>query len=47
MSKAEWKSKESEKKYREILENIKEGYFENDLKGNYTFVNDYFCKKIS
>ncbi|KKL75874.1 hypothetical protein LCGC14_2050520, partial [marine sediment metagenome] len=41
---AEQKLKESEKKYREILENIKEGYFENDLKGNYTFVNNHLCK---
>ncbi len=41
---AEQKLKESEKKYREILENIKEGYFEVDLKGNFTFVNDYLCK---
>ncbi len=38
--------KESENKYREILENIKEGYFEVDLKGNYTFVNDYLCKML-
>ena len=43
-TKTEQKLKESEKKYREILENIKEGYFEVDLKGNHTFVNDYFCK---
>ena len=41
---AEQKLRESEKKYREILENIKEGYFEVDLNGNYTLVNDYFCK---
>ncbi|KKN31618.1 hypothetical protein LCGC14_0822190 [marine sediment metagenome] len=41
---AEQNLKESEKKYRGILENMIEGYFENDLKGNYTFVNDYFCK---
>ncbi len=43
---AEQKLKESEKKYREILENIKEGYFENDLKGTYSFVNDYYCETI-
>ncbi len=43
-TKTEQKLKESEKKYREILENIKEGYFEVDLKGDHTFVNDYFCK---
>ncbi|MCK4281222.1 MAG: PAS domain-containing sensor histidine kinase, partial [Candidatus Lokiarchaeota archaeon] len=39
--KVEQKLKESEKKYRSILENIEEGYFELDLKGNYTFVNEY------
>ncbi|HUN55452.1 MAG TPA: PAS domain S-box protein [Smithella sp.] len=30
----------SEEKYRSILENIQEGYFEVDLTGNFTFVND-------
>jgi len=39
--KVEQKLKESEKKYRSILENIEEGYFELDLKGNYTFINEY------
>jgi PAS domain S-box-containing protein len=32
--------RESEKKYRTILERIKEGYFEVDLNGNFTFFND-------
>ncbi|MFX0104499.1 MAG: PAS domain S-box protein [Candidatus Hodarchaeota archaeon] len=32
--------KESEEKYRTILDNIKESYFEVDLKGNFTFFND-------
>ena len=32
--------RESEKKYRTIIENIEEGYFEVDLKGNQTFFND-------
>lgn len=31
--------RESEEKYRSILENIEDGYFETDLKGNFTFVN--------
>ncbi len=31
--------KESEKKYREILESIEEGYYELDLAGNFIFVN--------
>ncbi len=43
---AEQKLKESEKKYREILENMKEGYYTLDLNGNYTYVNDYFCKTL-
>lgn len=34
--------KKSEKKYRDIIENIQEGYFEVDLKGNFTFLNDTF-----
>ena len=41
---AEVKLRESEKKYRSILENMQDGYFEVDLNGNYTFVNDYHCK---
>ena len=41
---AEQKLRESEKKYRSILENMQDGYFEVDLKGNYVFVNDYQCK---
>ena len=31
---------ENEAKYRSILENIEEGYFETDLRGNFTFHND-------
>jgi PAS domain S-box-containing protein len=41
---AEQKIKESENKYRSILENIKEGYFEVDLKGIFTFLNESFCE---
>ncbi|MFX0073753.1 MAG: PAS domain-containing protein, partial [Candidatus Hermodarchaeota archaeon] len=37
------KIKESEDKYKNILENIKEGYFEVDLEGNFTHVNPSFC----
>ncbi|UCD02193.1 MAG: PAS domain S-box protein [Promethearchaeota archaeon] len=37
---SEQKLKESEEKYRSILDNIKESYFEVDLKGNFTFFND-------
>ena len=35
--------RESEEKYRSILDDIKEGYFELDLSGNITFVNDAAC----
>ena len=43
---SEQKIRESEKKYRSILENIKESYFEVDLKGTYTFFNDAFCELL-
>ena len=36
-------SKKMEEKYRNILENIQEGYFEVDLAGNFTFLNDAMC----
>ena len=35
---------EREEKYRNILENMQEGYFEVDLAGNYTFFNDSLCR---
>lgn len=35
---------ESERKYRNILESIEEGYFEVDLEGNLTFFNDSVCR---
>ena len=35
---------ESEDRYRTILDSIEEGYFEVDLKGNFTFVNDAMCR---
>ncbi|MCP3899936.1 MAG: response regulator, partial [Desulfobacteraceae bacterium] len=35
---------EAEKKYRSILENIDDGYYEVDLKGNLTFFNDALCR---
>jgi PAS domain S-box-containing protein len=37
---AEQALRESEEKYRSILRNIEEGYFETDLKGNFTFFNN-------
>ncbi|MBY9018951.1 MAG: PAS domain-containing protein, partial [Candidatus Lokiarchaeota archaeon] len=41
---AEKRINESEKRYRSILENITEGYFELDLKGQFTFCNSALCK---
>jgi two-component system, cell cycle sensor histidine kinase and response regulator CckA len=38
--------RESEDKYRNILANIQEAYFELDLAGNLTFVNDAACRII-
>ncbi|MBU0544914.1 MAG: PAS domain S-box protein [Proteobacteria bacterium] len=37
---------ESEKKYRSILENIEDGYYEVDTAGNFTFFNDSMCRII-
>ena len=34
----------SEEKYRNLLESIEEGYFEIDLTGNFTLINDTVCK---
>ena len=34
----------NEKKYRTILESIGDGYFEVDIAGNFTFLNNSFCK---
>jgi diguanylate cyclase (GGDEF)-like protein/PAS domain S-box-containing protein len=36
--------RQSEEKYRTILQNIQEGYFEVDLAGNFTFFNDSLCQ---
>jgi diguanylate cyclase (GGDEF)-like protein/PAS domain S-box-containing protein len=36
--------RESEEKYRTILENIEDGYYEVDLAGNFTFFNDSMCR---
>ena len=44
--KAEESLRQSEEKYRTILENMQEGYFEIDLAGNFTFVNDSTCRDL-
>lgn len=41
---AEEANRESEEKYRTILETIEEGYYEVDLAGNFTFVNNALCR---
>jgi PAS domain S-box-containing protein len=38
------KMREQDEKYRMIIENIDEGFFEVDLQGNFTFFNDSVCK---
>ena len=38
--------KQTGRRYRNILESIEEGYFEVDLKGNFTFFNDQVCEII-
>ena len=41
---AEETLRENEEKYRTILENIEDGYFEVDIAGNFTFFNDSLVK---
>jgi PAS domain S-box-containing protein len=43
---AEEALRQSEEKYRTILESIQDGYFEVDLAGNFTFVNDVTCRHL-
>ncbi len=43
---SEIKLRESEEKYRTILEIIEEGYYEVDLAGNFTFFNDALAKSL-
>jgi diguanylate cyclase (GGDEF)-like protein/PAS domain S-box-containing protein len=37
--------RQSEERYRSILENMNDAYFEVDLKGNYTVVNEALCRQ--
>ena len=34
----------SEEKYRTIIESVEDGYYETDLEGNFSFVNDSMCR---
>ena len=38
--------REAEEKYRTMLEEIEDAYFEVDLEGNFTFVNDQHCRAL-
>lgn len=38
--------RESEEKYRTILQSIQEGYYEVDLRGSFTFMNDSLCRIV-
>jgi PAS domain S-box-containing protein len=44
--KSEEALKESEERYRSILDNIEEGYFEVDIAGNFIFFNDSLCREL-
>jgi diguanylate cyclase (GGDEF)-like protein/PAS domain S-box-containing protein len=44
--KAEEALAKSEERYRNILAEIQEGYYETDLAGNFTFVNDATCRLL-
>ena len=43
---AEEALRESEERYRTILENIEEGYYEVDITGNFTLFNDSLCRML-
>jgi PAS domain S-box-containing protein len=38
--------RQSEERYRTILKNIEDGYYEVDLSGNFTFFNDSLCRML-
>ena len=43
---AEEALRHNEEKYRSMIETIQDGYFEVDLAGKYTFVNDVICRRL-
>jgi len=43
---AEEALRQSEERYRTILENIEDGYYEVDLGGSFTFFNDSLCRSL-
>ena len=43
---AEEALRQSEERYRSILESIRDGYYEIDLEGNFTLVNHAVCKHL-
>ncbi|MFP3899161.1 MAG: PAS domain S-box protein [Dehalococcoidia bacterium] len=43
---AEEALRQSEERYRTILEEMEEGYYEQDLAGTFTFVNDAMCRLL-
>jgi PAS domain S-box-containing protein len=45
-NKAEEALRESEERYRTILDEMQDSYFEVDLAGNFTFVNDANCRQL-
>ncbi|MFX0116845.1 MAG: PAS domain S-box protein, partial [Candidatus Hodarchaeota archaeon] len=46
LKEVEYALRESEAKYRDILEKMNDGYYESDLKGNLTFVNRTMCEML-
>ncbi len=45
-NKREQALRQSEKKFRTIIETLEDAYFETDLNGSYTYVNDTLCRHL-
>jgi PAS domain S-box-containing protein len=39
--------RQSEERYRTIIESIEDGYYEVDLAGDFTFFNDSLCRMLA